>query len=192
MLGLGITELVIIAGIALIVIGPEKFPEFAKIVTHTIRDVRGYVEDVQKDLGKELKPVQKEVNKLSRYSAEDYIDSLTGEESSKGKHSKSKLHNKDRSEDKEKKRTERKSETGADVDAANATGEETGPNQPAEGEQRQNSGDSPSEHKQAGEPVAEPEKKRPDVKKAPYRDDIQEDDVPKFYKPPQEENQGED
>ncbi|MFP4192737.1 MAG: twin-arginine translocase TatA/TatE family subunit, partial [Candidatus Hydrogenedentota bacterium] len=131
MLGLGITELIIIAGIALIVIGPEKFPEFAKIVTHTIRDVRGYVEEAQKDLSKELKPVQKEVNKLSRYSAEDYIDSLTGEESSKSKHSKSKLHGKNRGEDKEKEQAKPKDKTGADVDPANVTGEESGPNQPA-------------------------------------------------------------
>ncbi|MFP4171725.1 MAG: twin-arginine translocase TatA/TatE family subunit [Candidatus Hydrogenedentota bacterium] len=188
MLGLGITELIIIAGIALIVIGPEKFPEFAKIVTHTIRDVRGYVEEAQKDLSKELKPVQKEVNKLSRYSAEDYIDSLTGDEGSKGKHSKNKSARKDRGEDKEKKQTERK--TGAEVDAGNKTGEETGPNQPAEGEQRQDSGDAPSEHKQAGEPIGEQEK-RPDVKKAPYRSDIQEEDAPKFYHPPGED-QGQD
>lgn len=191
MLGLGITELIIIAGIALIVIGPEKFPEFAKIVTHTIRDVRGYVEDVQKDLSKELKPVQKEVNKLSRYSAEDYIDSLTGEDRSKGKHSKNKLHGKNRSEDKEKKQAERKEQTGAEVDEGNTTGEETGPNQPAEGEQRQDAGDTSPEHKQAGESIGEQEK-RPDVKKAPYRSDIQEDDdAPRFYHPP-EEDQGQD
>ena len=189
MLGLGITELIIIAGIALIVIGPEKFPEFAKIVTHTIRDVRGYVEDVQKDLSKELKPVQKEVNKLSRYSAEDYIDSLTGEDRSKGKHSKNKLHGKNRGEDKEKEQAERKEQTGADVDEGNKTGEETGPNQPAEGDPPQDAGDTATEHKQAGEPVAEAEK-RPDVKKAPYRSDIQEEDAPKFYHPP-EEDQGE-
>lgn len=193
MLGLGITELVIIAGIALIVIGPEKFPEFAKIVTHTIRDVRGYVEDVQKDLSKELKPVQKEVNKLSRYSAEDYIDSLTGEESSKSKHSKNKSSRKD--SDKDKGQAERKDKTGAEADPADATGEETGPNQPSASEQRktqggQDSADAPSEHKQAGEPIGEQEK-RPDVKKAPYRSDIQEDDAPKFYHPP-EEDQGED
>jgi sec-independent protein translocase protein TatB len=40
MLGVGFGEMIIIAGIALVVIGPEKFPEFAKIVLHTFRDVR--------------------------------------------------------------------------------------------------------------------------------------------------------
>jgi len=71
-------EMVIIAGVALVVIGPERFPEFAKIVLRTVRDLRGYVDEAKRDISKELKPVQKEIEKLSRYNPEDYIDSLTG------------------------------------------------------------------------------------------------------------------
>lgn len=84
MLGLSMMELMIIAVIALIVIGPEKFPDFAKIVMRTVRDLRGYVDEVQRDLSKELKPVKKEMNTLSRYSAEDYIDALAKSDQKNG------------------------------------------------------------------------------------------------------------
>jgi sec-independent protein translocase protein TatA len=77
---LGIGEIMLIAGIALIVIGPEKFPEFAKIVMRTVRDLRGYVNEVQREVADELRPIKNEVNKLSRYKPEDYIDALTKDE----------------------------------------------------------------------------------------------------------------
>lgn len=78
MLGVGFGEMVLIAGVALVVIGPEKFPEFAKIALRTFRDLRGYVEDAKRDISKELRPLKQEVNELSRINPEDYIDSLTG------------------------------------------------------------------------------------------------------------------
>lgn len=79
MLGIGFAEMVLIGGIALIVIGPEKFPDFAKLVVRTIRDLRGYVDDVKNEVSRELKPLQEEVNSLSRMDPEKYIDSLTSE-----------------------------------------------------------------------------------------------------------------
>lgn len=80
MLGIGFTEMLVIAAIALVVIGPEKFPDFAKIVVRTIRDLRGYVDDMKQDLSNELKPLKREmdsVNKLTRYDSESYLRSLT-------------------------------------------------------------------------------------------------------------------
>ena len=47
MLGIGMGEMIIIAIIALVVIGPEKFPDFAKIALRTMRDLRGYVDEIQ-------------------------------------------------------------------------------------------------------------------------------------------------
>ena len=76
MFNIGFGEMILIAGIALVVIGPEKFPEFAKIVIRAIRDLRGYVDDVKTELHKELQPVKKELDDLSRYKPEDYIDAL--------------------------------------------------------------------------------------------------------------------
>lgn len=81
MMGIGIGEMVLIAGIALIVIGPEKFPDFAKLVIRTIRDLRGYVDDIKSEVSKELKPIKDEMNNLSRIDPEKYIDSLTSDTS---------------------------------------------------------------------------------------------------------------
>ncbi|MCF6287158.1 MAG: Sec-independent protein translocase protein TatB [Candidatus Hydrogenedentes bacterium] len=88
MFGMGFGEIVLIGGIALVVIGPEKFPEFAKMVIKTVRDLRGYVDEMKSEVTKELNPLKgelnplkKELNALSRIDPEKYIDSLTGEDS---------------------------------------------------------------------------------------------------------------
>lgn len=74
---IGMTEVIIIAGVALVVMGPERFPEFAKIVMRTFRELRGYWEDTKRDIQKELRPVKDEVRKLQQYDPEDYLDALT-------------------------------------------------------------------------------------------------------------------
>lgn len=76
-MNIGLTEMIIIAAIALVFLGPEKFPEFAKIVIRTVRDVRGYVNDAKRDIANELKPVKKEMKELSRYEPEKYIETLS-------------------------------------------------------------------------------------------------------------------
>lgn len=73
---LGVGELIIIAGIALVILGPEKFPEFAKIAMRAFRDLRGYVDDIKQEMAQELKPVQQEIRKLSQYNPEDYVENL--------------------------------------------------------------------------------------------------------------------
>jgi sec-independent protein translocase protein TatB len=79
MMGIGFTEMIFIAGIALVVIGPEKFPDFAKLMIRTIRDLKGYVDEVKVEVGKEFKPLKKEIEALSKIDPEKYIDSLTSE-----------------------------------------------------------------------------------------------------------------
>jgi Tat protein translocase TatB subunit len=78
---IGATELLIIAGVALVVMGPERFPEFAKIVMRTIREIRGYWDDAKRDISKELRPVESEIRQLKQYNPEDYIDALTDSDS---------------------------------------------------------------------------------------------------------------
>lgn len=78
MLGIGMGEMIIIGIIALIVIGPEKFPDFAKIALRTMRDLRGYVDEIQGEVTKEFKPIKSELNKLSRDS-KSYIDKISKE-----------------------------------------------------------------------------------------------------------------
>ena len=73
---LGMSELIIIGAIALVVIGPEKFPEFAKIAMRAYRDLRGYVDDIKRELAEEIKPVQREIRELAKYNPEDYIEHM--------------------------------------------------------------------------------------------------------------------
>ncbi|NIA13044.1 MAG: hypothetical protein GWP08_03105 [Nitrospiraceae bacterium] len=75
---LGMTEMIIIAGLALVVMGPEKFPEFAKLAMRAWRDMRGYVDDVKREMKEELKPIKNELQDLSRRTPEEYIDHFTG------------------------------------------------------------------------------------------------------------------
>ena len=77
MVGIGIGEMILIAGIALVVFGPEKFPDFAKIVLRTVRDLRGYVEEIQREVSKEIKPIKRELDQMSKYDPEKYIDALS-------------------------------------------------------------------------------------------------------------------
>jgi len=78
MMGIGMWEVLFIGGIALVFIGPEKFPDFAKIVIRTVRDLRGYVDDVKAEVVSEINPLKKEMHKLSRIDPEKYIDALVG------------------------------------------------------------------------------------------------------------------
>lgn len=83
--GLGFSEILVLLAIALVVIGPDKFPDFIKVVMKTFRDLRGYVDEVKRDISTELKPIEKEVRSLSHYDPETYIDALSrGEVDSKG------------------------------------------------------------------------------------------------------------
>ena len=77
---IGVMELIIIAGVALMVLGPDKFPEFAKMAARLVRDLRSYGNEIQREIAKEIKPVQKELNDLTKIDPEKYIDSLIGDE----------------------------------------------------------------------------------------------------------------
>lgn len=73
---LGIGEIIIIGAIALVFLGPERFPEFAKIAMRAFRDLRGYVDDIKREMAEELKPVKREMDNLARQDPEKYIDKL--------------------------------------------------------------------------------------------------------------------
>ena len=80
MLGMGFGEIILIAGIALVVIGPEKFPDFAKILLRTFRDVRQQFDEMKTDISKELQPMKRELNELTKQDPEKYIDALMADE----------------------------------------------------------------------------------------------------------------
>jgi Tat protein translocase TatB subunit len=77
MLGIGLWEMLLLMGIGLIVIGPEKFPDFAKMATRAFRDFRGYMDEMKSEIAKEVRPVQRELREVSRYDPEAYIDTFS-------------------------------------------------------------------------------------------------------------------
>ena len=83
-MGIGFTEMLIVAAVALVFLGPQKFPGFAKMAVRTFRDLRSYMDDVKEEVTKEILPVKKELTQLSRYDAETYINKLMDDDEDKG------------------------------------------------------------------------------------------------------------
>ncbi len=82
---IGFSEMLLIAVIALIVLGPEKFPEYAKIFLRATRDLQGYIQGIREDLAKEVNPLKGEFDKLKRQDPEKLLDALmkTGDKEEK-------------------------------------------------------------------------------------------------------------
>lgn len=78
MLGLGFTETIVLAGIILVVMGPEKFPDVAKAIIRTVRDVRGYWDDAQREITKEINPLKGELRQLSKYKPDEILEQMAG------------------------------------------------------------------------------------------------------------------
>lgn len=71
MFDIGFTELVVIAIVGLIVIGPERMPKVARTVGHLLGRLQRYVGDVKADINREmqlddLKKLQSEVVEQAR------------------------------------------------------------------------------------------------------------------------------
>jgi len=54
MLDLGFSEMMVIAVVALVVIGPERLPKVARTVGHLVGRMQRYVNDVKADIGREM------------------------------------------------------------------------------------------------------------------------------------------
>ena len=54
MFGIGLPEMIVIAAVALIVVGPEKLPEFAKSLAKTLSELKKSVEGFKADLNESL------------------------------------------------------------------------------------------------------------------------------------------
>ncbi len=87
-MGIGMGEMLFVAVIALIVLGPEKFPDYAKLFIRASRDLKGYVNELKKEIAKEVAPIKKELDTLSRQDPEKLIDALAGTSSDDGEYGK--------------------------------------------------------------------------------------------------------
>jgi len=54
MFSMGPAEIVIILVVALVIVGPEKLPELARMVGRAMRDLRKYASDVREEFEKDL------------------------------------------------------------------------------------------------------------------------------------------
>jgi len=79
MFNIGTPELLVIAAIALIFLGPEQFPTQAKVFLRMFREFREHWDDAKRDIMNEINPVRKEFRELKRFKPEELLDKLTGE-----------------------------------------------------------------------------------------------------------------
>ena len=77
-MGIGMGEMIFLAVIALVVLGPEKFPQYAKMFLRAFKDFRGYMDEVKTDVAREINPIRRELDKINRTDPEKLIDTLMG------------------------------------------------------------------------------------------------------------------
>jgi len=87
MMGIGWTEILVLGVIALVVMGPEQFPNFAKTIIRAARDLRGYWDEirvevekeVKKPLERELRPLQQDFRNMTRQDPDNYTRTISPE-----------------------------------------------------------------------------------------------------------------
>jgi len=61
MFGIGMSELLIILGLALILIGPKKLPELARSLGKTLGELRRATDDLKETIVEEIEPIREEI-----------------------------------------------------------------------------------------------------------------------------------
>jgi Tat protein translocase TatB subunit len=84
MFGIGMPELLVIAALALILIGPKKIPQIAKSLGKTLGELRKAADDLKETIAEEIDPIRKEIP--SRGELEEALKKkfLDGEDEEKG------------------------------------------------------------------------------------------------------------
>lgn len=62
MFGMSMTEIVIIAVLALVLLGPDRMPEAAKTIAKTVRDLKKATDGLKDQLESELHQVERSIN----------------------------------------------------------------------------------------------------------------------------------
>src|SRR5688500_11756696 len=80
MFDIGFSELMVIAVVALIVIGPERLPKVARTLGHLIGRMQRYVNDVKADISREMELDElKKLQMTMQDAAKGFEDSVTRE-----------------------------------------------------------------------------------------------------------------
>ena len=61
MFGIGMPELLVILGLALILIGPKKLPDLAKSLGKTMGELRKATDDLKETISEEITPIKDEI-----------------------------------------------------------------------------------------------------------------------------------
>src|SRR5687768_10252003 len=78
MFDIGFSELMVIAVVALIVIGPERLPKVARTLGHLIGRMQRYVNDVKADISREMELDElKKLQQTMQDAAKGFEDSVT-------------------------------------------------------------------------------------------------------------------
>ena len=86
MFDIGFSEIVVIAVVALIVLGPERLPKAARTMGHLFGRLQRYVNDVKSDINREmeldeLKKIQQEVKSAAREMEQSVTSAASSVES---------------------------------------------------------------------------------------------------------------
>jgi Tat protein translocase TatB subunit len=99
---IGFPEIIMIFIVVLLLFGPSKLPDFAKMFGKTVREFRKTINeakstieeeiekvDVAQDLKQDLKEIDSDIKSIARFEVEDnYYDQDEGKESNESKESK--------------------------------------------------------------------------------------------------------
>ncbi len=77
---IGFSEILVLAAVGLLVLGPEQFPKYAKMAARFVRDLRTYANEVQTEITKELNPLNKDLKDLRKLNPEKYLEKLIAED----------------------------------------------------------------------------------------------------------------
>jgi Tat protein translocase TatB subunit len=84
MFGIGMPELLVIVGLALILIGPKKFPQLAKSLGKTLGELRKAADDLKGTISEEIDSIKDEIPKrgeLEEALKKRFLDTAEEEES---------------------------------------------------------------------------------------------------------------
>ena len=74
MFSMGPGELILIMVVVLLVVGPEKLPEFARTIARGIRDLKKYAQDVRNEFEKDLstEDIKRDLDAITKGEPADY------------------------------------------------------------------------------------------------------------------------